>query len=419
MNRMSNRGGPGAQMVIPGGPLGKARYALAIGRSDEAERIIRKRLEQNPNDVAARVLLSQSLLQNRQTQEATDEARKAVRAAPNNADAQMALAAALLQNARFSVPEEARTAAERAVQLAPKLARARVQLAEVYLADKKDSQAQITAEEAIKLEPRGSAGYFIKALALNSQKDYAAAAAAAESAIRYDRDHQLPQAEYIRATSLVELKRYDEALVAITSAEKGNPLLGGPQADTLRSRVYFRQRKYKDSYQASLAAQTKAGRNKYFAPPLAALNMVFTGLFGNNGQYVMLAVIMVVVFAILFGFSRIPVAGGWIVAVLVTAIALVMGLTSVRQFAGSILPERSLWAIVLPVMAAAFLIGGYAALWIQYGLGHIGGGTPEFWTPTTVGTAGVVGAVLLCLADWGVPKLLARYGGSTGRASRA
>src|SRR5262249_27794481 len=161
------------------------------------------------NDVAARVLLSQSLLQNRQTQEATDEARKAVRAASNAplnnvnsqlalADAQMALAAALLQNARFSVPEEARTAAERAGQLAPKLARARVQLAEVYLADKKDSQAQITAEEAIKLEPRGSAGYFIKALALNSQKDYAAAAAAAESAIRYDRDHQLPQAEYIR-----------------------------------------------------------------------------------------------------------------------------------------------------------------------------------------------------------------------------
>lgn len=419
MNRMSNRGGPGAQMVIPGGPLGKARYALALGRSDEAERIIRKRLEQNPNDVAARVLLSQSLLQNRQTQEAVEEARKAVRAAPNNADAQMALSAALLQNSRFSVPEEARTAAERAVQLSPKVARARVQLAEVYLADKKEAQALVTAEEAIKLEPRGPAGYFIKAMALNAQKDYAAAAAAAESAIRFDRDHQLPQAEYIRATTLVELKRYDDALTAISSAEKGNPLLGGSQADALRSRIYFRQRKFKDSYQASVSAQTKAGRNKYLVPPLAALNMVFTGLFGNNGQYVMLAVIVVVVFAILFGISRIPVAGGWIVAVLVIAIALVMGLTSVRQFAGSILPDRSLWAIVFPVMAAAFLIGGYAVLWIQYGLGHLLGSKPDFWTPTTVGTAGVVGAILLAVADWGVPKLLARYGGPTARSARA
>jgi tetratricopeptide (TPR) repeat protein len=305
------------------------------------------------------------------------------------------------------------------VQLAPKLARARVQLAEVYLADKKGSQAQITAEEAIKLEPRGSAGYFIKALALNAQKDYAGAAAAAESAIRFDREHQLPQAEYIRATSLVELKRYDEALTAITSAEKGNPLLGGPQADSLRSRVYFRQRKYKDSYQASLVAQTKAGRNKYVAPPLAALNMVFTGLFGNNGQYVMLAVIFVVAFAILFGISRIPVAGGWIVAVLVTAIALVLGLTSVRQIAGSILPDPAYRLLTFPAMAAGFIVGFFGALYVQYGLGHLFGGKPEFWTPTTVGTAGVVGAILLCVADWGVPKFLARFGGSGARAARA
>jgi tetratricopeptide (TPR) repeat protein len=419
MNRMSNRGGPGAQTVIPGGPLGKARYALAIGRSDEAERIIRKRLEQNPNDVAARVLLSQTLLQNRQAREAVEEARKATRAAPNNPDGQLALSAALLQTARFSIPEEARTAAERAVQLAPKLPRARVQLAEVYLADKKESQAQITAEEAIKLEPRGPAGYFIKALAMNAMKDHTGAVAAAESAIRFDRDHQLPQAEYIRATSLVELKRYDEAITALSSAERGNPLLGGPQADALRGRIYFRQRKFKDSYAANLSAQVKAGRNKYLAPPLAGMNMVFTGLFGDRGQWVMVGVIVAIVIAILYGISLIPVAGQWITAVLVVGILLVMALTSVRQLTGSILPaDRSQWAIVIPLMAAVFIIGAVAMIYIQrFVVGFFSSSPPSLITPTTVTIAGAVGAVLVGLATWGWPQLLARYGG--GRAARA
>ena len=55
---MGYRGGQsGAMGVIPGGPLGKAKYALAMGDTDEAERICRKQLERAPDNAAARVLL--------------------------------------------------------------------------------------------------------------------------------------------------------------------------------------------------------------------------------------------------------------------------------------------------------------------------------------------------------------------------
>jgi tetratricopeptide (TPR) repeat protein len=414
MNRMSYRGGgQGAQTVIPGGPLGKARYALALGRPDEAERICRKRLEQRPDDVAARVLLSQTLLQMRQAQEAVNEARKATRSAPNNPDAHLALSAALLQTARFSIPEEARTAAERAVQLAPKLARARVQLAEVYVADKKESQAIVTADEAIKLEPRNPAGYFIKALALSAQKDYQGAAQAAESAIRFDRDHQLPQAEYIRATALVEIKRYDEALTALAAAERGNPMLGGAQADALRGRVYFRQRKFRDSYQANLTAQRKGGRAGIFAPPLAALNMVFTGLFGERGQYVMLGVVMAVVVGILYLISLIPVAGQWIASGLVVLLLITLALASVRQLQGSILPlDRAQWVTAIPAIVASFIIGAGVTIAIERLIQGFFMTKPPLFTPVTIAIAGAVGAIAAAVAAWGWPKLLSRYGGA-------
>lgn len=421
MNRMSYRGGgggQGGQVVIPGGPLGKARYALALGRPDEAERICRKRLEQRPDDVAARIMLSQTLLQMRQAQEAVTEARKATRAAPNNPDAQLALSAALLQTARFSVPEEARTAAERAVQLAPKLARARVQLAEVYIADKKESQAQVTADEAIKLEPRSPAGYFIKALALNATKDYNGAVQAIESAIRFDRDKQIPQAEYIRATALVEVKRYDEALTALSAAERANPLLGGAQAEALRGRIYFRQRKFRDSYQANLAAQRKGGRAGFIAPPLAALNMVFTGLFGENGQYVLLGVVMAVVVGILYLISLIPVAGQWIASSLVVVLLIVLALASVRQLSGSILPaDRSQWITTLPAIIGGFIIAGGVTLFLARLIAGFFTHNPPLFTPVTVAIAGAMGAIIAAVAAWGWPQLLARYG--VGRAAKA
>src|SRR5260370_24364111 len=107
--------------TIPGGPLGKARYALSNGHADEAERIVRKRLERSPDDTSARVLLPQALLQQGQAAEAAGEARRAIREQSTNVDANLVLSAALLQRASLpSVPAQAEQGARPAGQLAPK-----------------------------------------------------------------------------------------------------------------------------------------------------------------------------------------------------------------------------------------------------------------------------------------------------------
>ncbi len=418
MNRMMNRGGAGAQGVIPGGPLGKARYALALGRADEAERICRKRLERQPDDAPTRVILAQALLQMRQVDEAVAEARRATRDAPTSADAQMTLSSALLQKGRFRVPAEAETAAKRAVQLQPKLARARVQLAEVLVANNDNNGALLAADEAIKLEPRGPSGYFIKAMALMRQKDYNGAVQAADSAIRFDREKQLPQAEYIRANALVEVKRYDDALTALATAERANPMLGGPQAQSLRGRIYFKQRKFREAYRVHLDAQRTAGRNKVLAPPLAAMNMVALGLFGERGPYVMLAVLITIVFLIIYGVSQIPVAGQWIATALIVLAALGMAYASVRQLQGRVLPEnRALWVTTLPAIVAAYIIGAGAALAIERLIVGFFSHNPAIFTPTTVMVAGVVAAAAAGVAAWGWPLLLMRYGGDRAAAA--
>ncbi|HEX8731437.1 MAG TPA: CDC27 family protein [Ktedonobacterales bacterium] len=418
MNRMTNRGGGGTQGVIPGGPLGKARYAMAVGRSDEAERIARKRLERQPDDAPARVLLAQALLQQRQVDEAIAEARRATRDAPTNADAHMTLSAALLQKGRFRVPPEAETAAKRAVQLQPKLARARVQLAEVLASNNDNNGALMASDEAIKLEPRGPSGYFMKAITLMRMKDYNGAVQAAESAIRFDRDKQLPQAEYVRAQSLIEVKRYDEALTALDSAERGNPLLSGPQTQALRGRVYFRQRKFGEAYRTQLDAQTRNGRNKIIAPPLAALNMVFMGVFGERGPYALLIFMLTIIAIVIWAVSLIPVVGQWLSVALIIVGLLVMAFASLRQFQGSILPaNHALWTTTLPAIVAAFLAGGVATLYIERLIMSAFTHNPPFLTPNTLTIAGIIAAAAAAAAAWGWPVLLRRYGGGSASAA--
>jgi tetratricopeptide (TPR) repeat protein len=330
----------------------------------------------------------------------------------------MTLSAALLQKGRFRVPVEAETAAKRAVQLQPKLARARVQLAEVLASNNDNVGALLAADEAIKLEPRGPSGYFIKALTLMRQKDYNGAIQSADSAIRFDRDKQLPQAEYVRANALVEVKRYDEALTALSAAEKVNPTLGGPQAQSLRGRILFKQRKFGESYRTHLDAQRTAGRAKVLAPPLAAMNMAFLGLFGERGPYFMLVFFLTVVMLIIFGISQIPVAGEWIAAVLITLGALGMAYVTVRQVQGRVLPEnRAQWVTAIPAIVAAFIIGTVGTIYLERLIVSFFSHNPPLFTSTTVTIAGIVGAALAGLAAYGWPLLLARYGGDRSGAT--
>ncbi len=408
-------------MVAPGGPVGKARVALANGRPDEAERLSRKRLERQPDAAMARLVLSQALLQQQQVDEAVKEARRVTREQPNNADAHLTLAAALMQQGRMRVPAEAEKEARRAVQLQPKVARARVQLAEVLVSNDNLLGAREEAENAIKLEPRGSAGYFIKAFVALREKDYEGAVQAADSAIRFDRDHMLGQAEIIRARALIEMKRYDEALQGIDTAERQNPLLGGANSQAMRGTIYFRQRKFRESYQAYLAAQRTSGRAR-LAPVGAFIGMIYSP-FGDNAQYAILVTVLFILALILFGVSFIPVAGQWITAGLFIVIVGVMAFAALRFGTGRYLPaDRGEWPVTIGAMAAAgVFVPVIIALVEHAGMGIFLRNPP--WSalvnPTNIGILGCLALAAAAGTGYGFPLLMARINGRQGQAASA
>ncbi|MFI5273786.1 MAG: tetratricopeptide repeat protein, partial [Ktedonobacterales bacterium] len=183
MNRMMYRGG-GRGEQIAGGPLGQARYALAMGQPERAEAICLKRLEKNPDDVSARVLLAQALLQQHQIDDAIAEARRATEQQSTSTDAQLVLSSALLQKSgpMGRIPPDAERAARRAVQLQPKAAKTHVQLAEVLASTRDLSGARAEAEEACRLEPRLAGAHLMRAVVLLSSKDPQGALEAANAA---------------------------------------------------------------------------------------------------------------------------------------------------------------------------------------------------------------------------------------------
>src|SRR5262245_55124169 len=281
---MTYRGGQGG-MTIPGGPLGKAKYALSIGRPDEATRLCLKLLEKDAANVGARVVLAQALLQQGQSREAAAEARRAIRAQSTNVDAHLILASALLQTsgpmAQFrGVPEEALQAAKRAVELQPRAAKTHVQFAEVLAAKRDMGGARAEADTAVKLEPRLAGAHLIRAIVLYSDKDPEGAIAASDAALRNDRN--LSQADFIKANALVDLKRYDEALGALDRVERTNAQLGGGNTRAIRGRIYYKQRKIKQSYREFRQVQAANPRLRRLAPLIAGVSMVMVGQFGQN-----------------------------------------------------------------------------------------------------------------------------------------
>src|SRR5262249_3236069 len=223
---------------------------------------------------------------------------------------------ALVQQGGIRVPKEAETAARRAVQLQPKAANTHIQLAEVLAAQRDTKAARIEVEEACRLEPRSPSAQLMRALILVSDRDPLGAIQASESAIRFGQSlgpSALAQAEMVKANALSDVKRYDEALASLDSAERQNPMLASSNTHSLRGRIYFRQRKIGPAYQEFLIAQRASGRLVRFAPVLAALNMVLS-IFGTNAPIAFAIIVAVIVLAILTGISFIPVAGPWIVA---------------------------------------------------------------------------------------------------------
>jgi tetratricopeptide (TPR) repeat protein len=413
---MGYRGGQsGAMGTIPGGPLGKAKYALAMGDPDEAERICRKRLERQPDDTATRVLLAQILLQTQRAGEAVDEARRVTREQPKNVEGLIVLSSALTQRGSLGgVPAEAEQAARRAVELQPRTANTHIQLAEVLMRKRDFAQARREVDKAVELEPRSPSAHLMRAIIALSDKDPEGAIQSADAAIRFGRQlapGSLAQADFIKANALIEVKRYDEALAALDSVEKQNPALLGANGYSLRGRIYFKQRKFKDSYAQFLAAQRLSGRLRWAAPALAGLVMVATGLFGQNAPYVLVGLLAAIVVLILWGVSFIPAVGGWLVAILVIALGGAFAYTGLRQLQGRFFPADPSARLSGILVSAAVALGVGAAtfaLWNAIAVNWLHS-KAGWWNPTSLTVAGLLAVLGFAATMYGWPRLLARY----------
>lgn len=419
MNRMSFRGGQGNTSMVPAGPLGKAKLALANGDAVEAERLTRKQLERRPDDASARLLLGQILLQLRRNPEALSEIRRVVREQPKNVEALLSLSAALTQQGGVRVPAEAEETARRAIQLAPRNANAHVQLAEVMASKRDFKVARAEIEEACRLDPRSPNAHLMRAIILMSDKDPAGAVQATDSAIRYGRTtlgpSALAQAEVIKANALVEVRRYDDALASLDSAEKQNPMLSSASNHSLRGRIYFKKRQWRQSYGEYLIAQRLNGRLLWASPVLAGANMLLS-VFGTRAPYVLVGILAVIVFLILFGVSNIPAVGGWLVAALVLALVGFFAFFSVRTLRGSILPGDAQTRVTTIAAIGFAVIAGFAlVLWI-YQLLLVNVFHNKHWFDSNAVTiAGAIALTLGAIAAYFWPRLLGRFEGRRAR----
>lgn len=397
MGRMVYRGGaPGNMGGIPGGDIGKAKFALQNNRPDEAERLCRKRLERRPDDSTTRLLLAQALLQLQRTDEALTEVRRVTREQPANADAFLILSAALTQKQNPRLYPDAEEAARRAVTLQPKQARGRVQLAEVLLARNNLKDARTEADAAVQLEPRLAPAHLIRGLILLSDKDPEAAVTSLESAVRYD--GSLFAGHFALSNALMEVRRYDDALTALNRAQQLNPMLPANNFEAQRGRIYLKQRQFGPAYRQFVRARRAGGRLAALAPVLGVLDL--SQFFG---RYAPAVVLLILVAAILFGLGFIPVVGPWIVVVVLLALLGSSFILSLRQFNGSILPEgQDRWWALLAMVVAGFAIF-VVALYISSIVAHVPGANP-----TTLFIAGVLGLGASAGVGYLWPRVLGR-----------
>src|SRR5579883_5688 len=392
MARIAGTFGRGAMQGGGDNPVMRARLALSENRFDEAERLARRRLERKPDDVMARLVLAQALLQLQQPEEAAEHAQRVVDAQPNNADAQLTLSAALSQNQSKASLARAEAAARKAAALRPRDGKPRVQLAEVALAQRRLKEARAAADEAIKLDPRMAEAHLIRGLILLQDGDPQGAADESRQATRANRN--LAPAYYTLALALNQLKQPDEAEQALDKAQELNAPIPPATLLGLRGQIYLKKKQYRKSASAYALAQRASGRPGFIAVPLGVI-ITFFSAFGKWAP----AAIAVVVVAILFGLSLIPVAGHWIVAALLLALigglifGYVRGVQSGALGLGRFFSTTGV-AIISAIIAIVIWGATFLAVWIPAGAG----GSPSWAVPTALGVGAGFGIIAALLA---------------------
>lgn len=362
MSRMPFRGGMQQGAEMSGGPLQRARLALMNNQPAVAVDICQRRLEKKPSETPTRLMLAQALVQLQRSREAANEARRVLETDPNSVDALMLLSAALMSTNRFNPPKESLTAAQRAVQLQPKNARARVQLAEVLMVQRQFDQASAEADEAVRLDQRLGAAYMVKGMSSLNSKNYDGAEQAFRAALRQDKS--MAPAYYGLAQSLSSLNKPEEALEAVNTAQRLNPLLPTNELSQLRAQIYRKQRKYGLAYQEF---RQLAGRNNSrFAPIMAGISFALS-FFGQAAPAVAFGVVFAVLIAIFFGLSKIPVVGGGVIDVVILALIGYLGWNVVRQMTGGS-PLQRLVHPQIRLAAVGALVGGLVVVFGLFAL---------------------------------------------------
>ena len=121
-------------------------------RQDDAVALLKHKLEQQPDDLAARLTLGGLLLRTGKMDEAERQVREAVRLKPDSVGAVAALALLLKQTGR---PDEGAAACDALVQRDPKSPRVLLCRAQYLLSTGKSSQAAQDLRAAVALKPNG------------------------------------------------------------------------------------------------------------------------------------------------------------------------------------------------------------------------------------------------------------------------
>jgi tetratricopeptide (TPR) repeat protein len=143
--------------------LERARVLLRQGRPDLGEPELRKALAEEPNNAVAHGLLSVTLAERGQLQEATREAEEAVHLAPDRPFSHYALANVLFDRERLV---EAKAAIEEAIRLDPLDADYLALLANIFWAQGRWRQTLEVAEQGLALDAEHDACTNLRAMAL-------------------------------------------------------------------------------------------------------------------------------------------------------------------------------------------------------------------------------------------------------------
>jgi tetratricopeptide (TPR) repeat protein len=395
MARIIQRGSFGGGMQGGGGSRNqRARQALSESHFEEAARLTRRQLERKPDDLTARLYLAQALVQMQEPEEAAQHAQRVVSAQPNNAEGQLALAQALTQTQKKGDLDRAEAAARKASALLPRSARPRVQLAWVAMAQRKPKEAKAAADEAIRLEPRMAAAHQVRAVILLQEEDHQGAADASRQAIRYESG--MGPAYYTLALSLNELKQSDEAIQALDKAQELQVPIPSASLLGLRGQIKIKQRHYKEALAAYILSQRASGRPGFVAVPLGAVSVIVAAVLDRLGRTWGITLLLAIVVAILFGLGAIPVAGPWIVAVLLLGLVggmifgFVSGVQSGRLPLGRFASSNGV-LLASAIIAAIVLGATFLAVYLPPMAGHPPIGA---WTvPTGLAIGGVFGLV--------------------------